>query len=140
MTERQNAAPGWYPIGDDMERYWTGTAWSDERRPQRVSSSESHTPSAVADLAGPFTAIALVVSIVGLILSQQSASVLSGSGTIWIGAAMTAIAFAGTFAVRKWHWVKFVTLLICAVAVFTAVYTEVELSERREEIGNFFDE
>lgn len=31
------AAPGWYPVGNDTQRYWDGTQWTDNIVPLAIS-------------------------------------------------------------------------------------------------------
>jgi lysylphosphatidylglycerol synthetase-like protein (DUF2156 family) len=56
-------APGWYvdPEHPDSERYWDGSAWTDQRRSAQVSSGSS-APS------NGFAVTALVCGIVGIVL------------------------------------------------------------------------
>ena len=88
-------SPGWYPDPSDHAKqiYWDGAAWSGPVHPAVVTSSAPANNS-------KSTAVAIGVCVlvaIGLVMSMQSVSLLSGSGPIWTGvgfvAAGTAVAF-----------------------------------------------
>jgi hypothetical protein len=68
----------------DMQRYWDGQKWTDHVAP----TNRDNVPNQVDSPSQVAAAIAVALSVIGLILSQQSVSVMSGSGIVWTGAAL----------------------------------------------------
>ena len=131
MTQ-QTPAPGWYPDPSNPQRqiYWDGTAWSGPPA-----------PSTKAD-AGKKTAIAVGVSIlcaVGLFMSMQSASLLTGSGPIWTGVAVVGAGAAIAFFMGATKWVRVVASVCLVFAFFNGFYMEKQMSDMRNEITQIFD-
>lgn len=91
-------APGWYPDPSDPGKriYWDGTAWSTPA-PSEADKSNSGKKAAVA------IGVCVLV-VIGLVMSMQSISLLTGSGPVWTGVAVVA---AGTaFFLRAAKWVR----------------------------------
>jgi Protein of unknown function (DUF2510) len=78
-------APGWYPDPSDPRKriYWDGTAWSG---PAEADTSNNGKKRAVA------VGVCVLV-VLGLVMSMQSVSLITGSGPVWTGVAVVA---AGT--------------------------------------------
>lgn len=93
-------------------------------------------------VAAPATiAVLLVVSGIGLILSQQSVSVAQGSSAIWLGFIISgAVAVAGFFVTGLPTWVKVVLVVVAVIAFGSAVYVEYELVQRRREIQDILNQ
>jgi beta-lactamase regulating signal transducer with metallopeptidase domain len=72
-------------------------------------------------------------------MSLQSVSLLTGTGLVWTGAALTVAGLiVGAFLARK-VWLTVVLVLLAALAVSSAAYDEVQLSHKRhqlEQLGN----
>lgn len=133
MTE-QSPAEGWYPVDEHTERRWTGTAWSDATRPRQTAPI---TAPAVAQGKSPLvTAGIIAASIVGLVLSLQSASLLTGTGMIWTGVAIAVAATAFAFILKARRWVKVVVVIVALIGIANAVSVESSLADLREEISN----
>src|SRR3954469_20235626 len=91
---------GWYPDPSDPSRqiYWNGTAWVGgpwTGPPVEVTSSPA---SATAENSGSGKKAAVAIGvcvlvIIGVVMSLQSVSLLTGSGPIWTGVGFVA---AGT--------------------------------------------
>ncbi len=92
--------------------------------------------------AAPATIAALlVVSAIGLILSQQNTSVAQGSSTIWIGFIISgAVAVGGFFVTGLPTWVKVVLVVVAVLALGSAIYVEYELAQRRREIQDILNQ
>lgn len=80
-----------------------------------------------------------VLVVIGLIMSMQSVSLLSGSGPIWIGVGFVAAGTAVAFFMGAATWVRVVAALRLAFALFNAVYMEKQLSDKRNEISQIFN-
>lgn len=77
----------------------------------------------------------LILAVVGLVMNQQSVSVASGSGVVWMGFVLTIAATVIAFVVPNVpSWVKVVLLIIAVIAFGSAIYVEHELAQRRREI------
>jgi hypothetical protein len=125
---------GWYPHPSmaDTQRYWDGQKWTEDIAPMsRVSvPDQTDSPSQVA------AAIAVAVAVIGLILSQQSVSLMSGSGIVWTGAALCVGAAIIARLVQVPTWARAICVIAAIIAVVSAVYVEQELDDRRQEISD----
>lgn len=89
-------------------------------------------------------AAGLFIGLVGLVLANASASLMTGTGTNWIGAVITIIAVvSATVALvllKAPLWTTIVTgvvgLLLVVLSVASVVYLEIELEDRRQEIAD----
>jgi multidrug transporter EmrE-like cation transporter len=129
MTE-PSPAPGWYPDPSDPSRriYWDGTAWSG---PARADTSTSKK-----------TAVAIgvcVLVVIGLVMSMQSVSLITGSGPVWTGVGVVAAGTAAAFFMRAATWVRVVAVLVLVVCVANGLYIENQLSQKRNEISRMFN-
>jgi hypothetical protein len=90
----------------------------------------------------PATTIGLLLAgVVGLILSQQSVSVASGSSIVWVGFVLTLVAAVAAFIVPDMpSWAKVVLLVIAVIAFGSAIYVEHELAQRRREIQDILNQ
>ncbi|MFT9722722.1 DUF2510 domain-containing protein [Mycobacteroides abscessus subsp. abscessus] len=130
-------SPGWYPDPSDPTKqiYWDGTAWSGPVLPAQSD----------ADKAGNSkkTAVAIgvcVLVVIGLVMSMQSVSLLSGSGPIWIGVGFVAAGTAVALFLGAKRWVLIVAAVCLAVSLLNAFYMEKQLSDKRNEISRIFNE
>lgn len=126
----QGPPPGWYPHPDmaDTQRYWDGEKWTE------VAPMLPRPPSSGA-ASGLLTALLLAGTVLGLILSQQSVSVLTGSGIVWTGTAICAATVIVAWFVKATStWVRWVCTFAFAIALASAVYVEQQLSETRDDI------
>lgn len=119
---------GWYPIDDETDRYWNGRSWSDSRPATAADPPDSSSTSNVA-VAGIGAA-----SVVGLVMTFQTVSLMSGTGTIWTGVAIAvgAAIFAGALKVA--FRVRLAAVVIALIAVGNAVNVEGQLEEQRQKI------
>ena len=81
----------------------------------------------------------IVLGIVGLVMSMQSTSLLNGTGPIWLGVAIAAVALAAWFFLGGATWAKVVASILLAIALFSALYMEHRINEKRNEISHIFD-
>lgn len=141
----QSPAAGWYPVDDLTERYWSGEAWSGETRPRVAASSTSAStgaePQKAASSGSPalLKAGVLAGAVVGLVMSMQSASLLTGTGMLWTGVAIAVGATIVAFVLKAEKWVKVVAVLAMVVAVANVMYVESQLEDMRQDISDLTD-
>jgi hypothetical protein len=80
-----------------------------------------------------------VLVVIGLVMSMQSVSLLTGSGPVWTGVAVVAAGTAVAFFLRAATWVRVVAALILALSLANAFYIEHQLSNKREQMTHMFD-
>lgn len=128
-------APGWYPDPSDPNRqiYWDGTSWSGPL----PAPSEAGKPS-ISKKTAVAVGVCVLVAI-GLVMSMQSVSLMTGSGHIWTGVAVVAAGTALAFFMRAATWVRIVAALVLALSLANGLYIENEMSKKREELTRIFD-
>lgn len=77
--------------------------------------------------------------VIGLVMSMQSVSLITGSGPVWTGVAVVAAGTAVAFFLRAATWVRVVAALLLALSLANALYIENELSDKRDELTHMFD-
>lgn len=127
---------GWVLLGTKLEGFVaTPTGWvKDSTNSQRLG---------VTLAVG---AAGLFIGLIGLVLANASASLLTGTGTNWTGAVISIIAVVlATLALvllKAPLWTTIVTgavgLLLAVLSVASVIYLEVQLEERRQEISDLF--
>lgn len=124
-------APGWYPDPSDAGRqiYWDGSTWVKPTANEDKSSAGKR--NAIA--AGVFVLVAI-----GLFMSMQSVSLLSGSGPVWTGVGVVAAGTAVAFFLGASKAVRVVAALCLVLALSNAFYIEKQMSDKRDEIGRMF--
>lgn len=125
--------PGWYADPDDKygERWWDGTAWTKKA----IASTDA---SGISRQAAVAIGVCLLVGI-GLVMSMQPVSLMSGSGSVWTGVAVVTVGAAGAFVLRAAVWVRVVAVIVLVLALINAVSIEVEMSHKRDELTHIFD-
>ncbi|UDM37025.1 DUF2510 domain-containing protein (plasmid) [Mycobacterium ulcerans] len=105
--------PGWYPDPSDPEKriYWDGAAWS------RPASAATEVDKANKSKKTAITIGVCVLVVIGLVMSMQSVSLMTGSGPVWTGVAVVAAGTAIAFFLRAARWVRVVAALILALAL-----------------------
>ena len=136
-------APGWYPDPSDPGRqiYWNGTAWSG---PPQPAGAPAFAPTAPVDDSSDSrkTAVSIgvgVLAVVGLFMSMQSVSLMTGSGPVWTGVAVVGGAVALAFFLSAAKAARVVACILLAISVANAFYIENELSQKRDQITHVFD-
>jgi len=132
---QQSPAPGWYPDPTDPARniYWDGTAWSVPKSPTEADKSGMSKQTAVA-------VGVVVLGVIGVAMSMQSASLLTGTGPIWTGVGVAAAGTAVAFLMGATNGVRVVAALCLGLSLFSAFYMEKQLSDKRDEISQMFDQ
>lgn len=77
-----------------------------------------------------------VLVAIGLIMTFQSVSLMSGSGIIWIGVALVGGGVALAFFLRAPLWVRITTVPVLALALLNACSVERAMDDKRREITN----
>src|SRR5690349_5833156 len=91
---------GWYqdPAMADTLRYWDGQTWTDHIAPKGASPERPGLSGQQNQLA---TVALMAASVIGAIMAMQSASLLTGTGTQWTGAAIAIAAGIASYVLRK---------------------------------------
>ena len=80
-----------------------------------------------------------MLAVIGLVISQQPVSLMSGSGIVWIGVALVGGALALAYFLGARTWVRVVAGIVLALTFFSACATEHELEQRRIQVRNTFN-
>ena len=117
----------------DTKRYWDGTRWSEHVAPVESAARAGQN----ARLIG---VALLVAAVIGLVMAAQSASLLSGTGSQWTGAVIAVGSAVISIVMRRSVplGVLIATIILAVLAVVSVVYLEVELEQKRQELGNLF--
>ncbi len=129
---RQPPTPGWYPdpLNPGKQSYWDGAGWGE---PVGVR-SDGDISKKTAVAAGVCVLVAI-----GFVMSMQSVSLLTGSGLVWTGVAVVGAGTAVAFFLRAALWVRVLAAVFLALALFNALYIESQMTEKRNEISEIFD-
>lgn len=127
--------PGWYPDPTDPSRniYWNGQSWSGPPTPTASPQTGKGRKTAVSF--GAFVLIAI-----GLIMSMQSVSLLTGSGPIWTGVAVIAGGTALAFFLGASVIIRVLAVLALVLGVANAVSIENQMTTKRDELTRIFDQ
>ena len=122
--------PGWYPDPNHPGRqiYWDGARWA-----QPVPAPSNGRSAAVA------IGVLLLV-VIGLVMSMQPVTMMTGSTLTWMGVGVAAAGTASAFLLRAAVWARVVACVVLAIALINAVYIESQLSDRRAEFSQIFDD
>jgi hypothetical protein len=80
----------------------------------------------------------LIMAVVSGILSQQSVSLLTGTGLLWLGLALAVGAVILAFVVGTSSFTKAVAVIAVVVCLISLVRAEQYLSHQRQQISNIF--
>lgn len=140
--DRPKPAAGWYPHPTmaSTQRYWDGHAWTEHVAPIGGNQAASQAPGRLQQSQLVIVGL-LAASIVGAVMALQSASLLTGTGTQWTGAAIALAAGVASYVLRKSipGWLRVVSVIAALLALANVVYLEQQLEERRQDIGQMFD-
>ena len=115
------------------QRYWDGNAWTDHiapmNAPPQPTEQTQQSPLVVVGI--------LAASIIGLIMAMQSASLLTGTGTLWTGVAIASAAGVATFLLRRSipTWLRVISVIAALLALANVLYVEDQLDQKRQEIN-----
>lgn len=129
MTQ-PSRAPGWYPDPSDPSRnnYWDGNAW------QGSPAAAEADKSSISKQTGVAIGVC-VLAAVGLVMSMQSVSLMTGSGPVWTGVAIAAIGLALAFFLGASKWARVIVIAFVAASVLNAITIEIQLSKNRAEFN-----
>lgn len=108
-----------------------------ESFPSRPAPSPAATPNNGKEAAVAVGVCVLVV--IGLFMSMQSVSLMTGSGPVWMGVAVVAAGTALAFFMGAAQWVRILAAVLLALSLANAFYIENEMSNKRDEITQIFD-
>lgn len=80
-----------------------------------------------------------VLAAIGLVISQQPVSLMTGSGIVWIGVALVGGALALAYFLGARRWVKVTASIVLALTLFSACSTEHALELKRIQVRNTFN-
>lgn len=83
------------------------------------------------------TAVAAGVGVlvaIGVVISVQPVSLMTGSGKVWIGVVVVAVGTAAAFFLRAANWVRVIAALVLVLALANALHVEKQLSDKRDEL------
>lgn len=128
---------GWVMLGAKQGGYvMTPTGWVKD-----AAASSDRLGAGIA-----IGAAGLLIAVVGLVLANASASLMTGTGTNWTGAVITIIAVISAtlalFLVKAPLWTMIVTgtvgLLLVVLSLVSVIYLEIQLEDRRQELEDMF--
>jgi hypothetical protein len=134
MGEPSQTPAGWYPdpANPGVKIYWDGATWV---RP-------NYTAVDTADKPKPNPAVAVAVCVlaaIGLLMSLQSVSLLTGSTMLWIGVVVIAGAVALAFILPTAVVVRVIAVIALLLALGNVLYMEYQLDQKRNEISRMFN-
>ncbi len=134
MTVPPNNPPGWYPDPSNPQKkiYWDGSAWNGPPAP------------ALADKSGPGKQKAVgigvaILTVIGLFMTMQSVSLMSGSGPLWTGVGFVAAGTAVAFFMGASKTMRVIAAICLAIALINVFYMENQLNQKRNELSEIFD-
>ncbi|WP_396903052.1 hypothetical protein [Mycolicibacterium sp.] len=128
----ESMAPGWYLTTSGRHAYWDGAKWlPDEPAPAPADQGISREKAVAVGV--------LILSGIGVVMSMQSASLLTGTGSIWTGVAIAGVGAAAAFFLGAPKWARSVAVVALALALFSAGYMEKQISDKRNEISRMFN-
>jgi peptidoglycan/LPS O-acetylase OafA/YrhL len=77
-------------------------------------------------------------AVVGVVLSMQSVSLITGAGIIWAGAAVALAAFVVAYILRLPYRTLIASGVVAAICVACVAYDEAQLNDKRQEISQLF--
>ncbi len=109
----------------------------------RCATCKSEFPAALASAPPParkparagVAAGVCVLAVIGLVMSLQPVSLMSGSVTVWLGVAIIGAATAAAFFLRGPTWVRIAAPIVLAVALLNALAIEHDMSDKRDQIS-----
>lgn len=79
-----------------------------------------------------------ILTVIGLIMSMQSVSLMTGTGPIWTGVGFVAAGTAVAFFMGAARPARVIAALCLAIALLNVFYMEKQLTEKRNEIAQVF--
>ena len=132
--DKSTAPAGWYPHPSmaGTQRYWDGAKWTDNIAPLAPADPKSGHQSQLP------IALVLAGTAIGLVMSLQSASLLTGTGTLWTGVAVACAASITAWVMKRTvpTWVRVVAVLAAVIGIVNVVSVENQLEDKRQEIIN----
>lgn len=126
--------PGWQPDPAWGDPPYGWQLWVADGAPAAATPGDS--PSGGRPTSATWAvAISLVLAVVGLAIGMQPVSLLSGSGILYVGAAIAGGGAVLSFATHVKPWVQIVTTIAAFAVVANIVYVEHQLDVRRQQVN-----
>lgn len=154
MTAAPPAPAGWYPDpASGGRRYWDGATWGPVvtlggPSPQTINSDPQFlrppppSPAAAkhpADQKSKAVSVGVILlAVIGLVMSMQSVSLMSGTGTLWTGVGLAAAGTAAAFFLGAKNPTRIIAAICLAAAMLSVMYAESQISQTRSEISDIF--
>ncbi len=115
-------------------RWWDGQQWT-------AAVSAAPPPAAAQGSSRGLVITAVwALLVIGVILAFQSVSLVSGTTTVWVGVALTIVGAIVTFVGGYVGTAtKVIAVVLVVVCVANAVYDEVQLNHRQDQLNNLFN-
>lgn len=126
------SAPGWYPdsLNPGKQASWDGTGWGEPVGGRTDAGISRNTAVAIG---------VCVLLVIGFAMSMQTVSLFTGSGPVWTGVAVVGAGTALAFFLRAATWVRVLAAVMLALALANALYIEDQMSKKRDEITQIFN-
>lgn len=133
--------PGWYPDAQQpgQIRWWDGSQWTvHTQQPAPVAAARPIAEQQHAAAGVTLGVLALAI-IGGYLANFTDVSLLTGTGEVWLGVALTVVAAIAAFVLRRWArlWLRIVAVIIVALSIASGAYDEVQLQHKRDQLSNF---
>ncbi len=77
----------------------------------------------------------IILTVIGLIMSMQPVSLMTGSASIWLGVAVAGVGTALAFFLGAPTWVRIVAPIVLVIALVNVLSVEHQMSLRRDNIS-----
>ena len=133
-----NPPPNWPPLPQDFNPplgWQPDPRWGEPPDGWQLWIDDPPAAGTIAATTWPI-AIALVLGVVGLIVGYQPVTLLSGSGILYVGLALTAGGAVLALVMKLPKWVRMLTIIAVVLVVANVAVVEHSLTQKRQQIQN----
>lgn len=137
-----NPPPNWPPLPPEFvppPGWQPDPAWGETPYGWQLWIDDGTAAPTAAGTTGPLPraiAITLVLSVIGLVIGYQPVTLLSGSGILYVGLAVSAGGVVLSFAMKLRTWVRIAAVIAVVLVVANIITVEHSLSQKRQQIQN----